>query len=162
MIPQRHARLFSLLSAWAELVGYVGSITLCALRIAAALERERALTEELHRRKKVCALQVLAAAAKGTCALKAHAKSRFCIHAVVWLARKHGKRPWRQVNSFPMADGLIYKAEAIEVMRRTAGGAGQNCTGFEKQLFVGLGWGFAELIETRCCQSEDTVYYRDV
>ncbi|EIE18544.1 peroxisomal biogenesis factor 11 [Coccomyxa subellipsoidea C-169] len=52
VIPQRHARLFSLISASAELVGYVGSITLCALRIAAALERERALTEELHRRKK--------------------------------------------------------------------------------------------------------------
>ena len=53
VIPPRHARLFSLISAWAELVGYVGSITLCALRIAAALERERALTEELLRRKKV-------------------------------------------------------------------------------------------------------------
>lgn len=53
VIPPQHARLFSLISAWAELVGYVGSITLCALRIAAAMERERALTEELHRRKKV-------------------------------------------------------------------------------------------------------------
>ncbi len=53
MIPQQYARRFSLISAWAELVGYMGSITLCALRIAAALEREHALTEELHRRKKV-------------------------------------------------------------------------------------------------------------
>ncbi|CAL8466039.1 g5575 [Coccomyxa elongata] len=52
VIPQQYARRFSLISAWAELVGYVGSITLCALRIAAALEREHALTEELHRRKK--------------------------------------------------------------------------------------------------------------
>lgn len=56
VIPQQYARRFSLISAWAELVGYVGSITLCALRIAAALEREHALTEELHRRKKVGAL----------------------------------------------------------------------------------------------------------
>lgn len=52
VIPQQYARRFSLVSAWAELVGYVGSITLSALRIAAALERERALTEELRRRKK--------------------------------------------------------------------------------------------------------------
>ena len=56
VIPQQYARRFSLISAWAELVGYVGSITLCALRIATALEREAALTEELHRRKKVRAL----------------------------------------------------------------------------------------------------------
>ena len=53
VIPQQYARSFNLVSAWAELVGYVGSIWLNALRIAAALERERALSEELLRRKKV-------------------------------------------------------------------------------------------------------------
>ena len=53
MIPQQYARRFNLVSAWAEMVGYVGSIWLNALRIAAALERERALSEELLRRKKV-------------------------------------------------------------------------------------------------------------
>ncbi len=53
MIPQQYARSFNLVSAWAELVGYVGNIWLNALRIAAALERERALSMELLRRKKV-------------------------------------------------------------------------------------------------------------
>ena len=53
VIPQQYARRFNLVSAWAEMVGYVGSIWLNALRIAAALERERALSEELLRRKKV-------------------------------------------------------------------------------------------------------------
>ena len=52
VIRQAHARTFSLASAWAELVGYAGSIWLNALRIAAALDRERALTQELTRRKK--------------------------------------------------------------------------------------------------------------
>jgi hypothetical protein len=52
VISSVHARRFSLVSAWAELVGYVGSIWLNALRIQAALERERALTAELRRRKK--------------------------------------------------------------------------------------------------------------
>ena len=53
VIPQQYARRFNLVSACAEMVGYVGSIWLNALRIAAALERERALSEELLRRKKV-------------------------------------------------------------------------------------------------------------
>ena len=53
VIPQQYARRFNLVSAWAELVSYVGSIWLNALRIAAALERERALSDELLRRKKV-------------------------------------------------------------------------------------------------------------
>ena len=53
VIPQQYARSFNLVSAWAELVGYVGSIWLNALRIAAALEREQALSKELLRRKKV-------------------------------------------------------------------------------------------------------------
>ena len=53
MIPQQYARRFNLISAWGELVSYVGSIWLNALRIAAALERERALSDELLRRKKV-------------------------------------------------------------------------------------------------------------
>ncbi len=53
VIPQQYARRFNLISAWAEMVGYVGSIWLNVLRIAAAVERERALSEELLRRKKV-------------------------------------------------------------------------------------------------------------
>ena len=53
VIPPQYARGFNLASAWAEMVGYVGSIWLNALRIAAALERERALSDELLRRKKV-------------------------------------------------------------------------------------------------------------
>ncbi|CAK0785942.1 hypothetical protein CVIRNUC_009155 [Coccomyxa viridis] len=52
VIPQQYARRFNLISAWGELVSYVGSIWLNALRIAAALERERALSDELLRRKK--------------------------------------------------------------------------------------------------------------
>ncbi len=53
VIPQQYARTFSLMSATAELVGYVGSIWLNVLRIAAALDRERDLRQELLRRKKV-------------------------------------------------------------------------------------------------------------
>ena len=53
VIPQQYARRFNLISAWGELVSYVGSIWLNTLRIAAALERERALSDELLRRKKV-------------------------------------------------------------------------------------------------------------
>ncbi len=40
------------MSAWAEVVGYAGSVTLSVLRIAAGLEREAALAQELLRRKK--------------------------------------------------------------------------------------------------------------
>ena len=53
VIPQQYARRFNLISAWGELVSYVGSIWLNTLRIAAALERECALSDELLRRKKV-------------------------------------------------------------------------------------------------------------
>ena len=52
MIAPDYARRFGLVSAWAELVGYVGSVWLNVLRISAALERERALSQELTRRKK--------------------------------------------------------------------------------------------------------------
>ena len=44
-----------MISAWAELIGYLGNVTLNSLRIAASLERELLLTEELVRRKKVSA-----------------------------------------------------------------------------------------------------------
>ncbi|KAK9804366.1 hypothetical protein WJX72_009381 [[Myrmecia] bisecta] len=53
LIDKRFAKRFSRISAWGEMVGYVGNITLNCLRIAAALEREVMLTEELHRRKKM-------------------------------------------------------------------------------------------------------------
>ena len=56
LIPQQYARRFSLISACGELVSYVGSIWLNTLRIAAALDRERALRQELLRRKKARAL----------------------------------------------------------------------------------------------------------
>ena len=52
LLDKRHARRFALVSAWAELLGYCGSVALNALRIAAALEREQALAQELLRRKK--------------------------------------------------------------------------------------------------------------
>lgn len=53
LLDKKYAKRFSTISAWAELVGYVGNVTLNSLRIAAALERELMLTEELVRRKKV-------------------------------------------------------------------------------------------------------------
>jgi len=52
LLDKRHARRFALISAWAELLGYCGNVALNALRIAAALEREQALAQELLRRKK--------------------------------------------------------------------------------------------------------------
>jgi hypothetical protein len=52
LLDKRHARRFALVSAWAELLGYCGNVTLNAMRIAAALEREQALAQELLRRKK--------------------------------------------------------------------------------------------------------------
>ena len=42
-----------MISACAELVGYVGNVTLNSLRIAASVDRELMLTTELVRRKKV-------------------------------------------------------------------------------------------------------------
>lgn len=53
LLDKKYAKRFSTISAWAELIGYVGNVTLNSLRIAAALERELMLTEELVRRKKV-------------------------------------------------------------------------------------------------------------
>ncbi|DBA94242.1 TPA: hypothetical protein ACH3X1_001864 [Trebouxia sp. C0004] len=53
LLDKKYAKRFSTISAWAELVGYVGNVTLNGLRIAAALERELMLTQELVRRKKV-------------------------------------------------------------------------------------------------------------
>lgn len=55
LLDKKHARRFSMISAWAELIGYLGNVTLNSLRIAASLERELLLTEELVRRKKVSA-----------------------------------------------------------------------------------------------------------
>ncbi|KAL0030088.1 hypothetical protein WJX79_006130 [Trebouxia sp. C0005] len=52
LLDKKYAKRFSTISAWAELVGYVGNVTLNGLRIAAALERELMLTQELVRRKK--------------------------------------------------------------------------------------------------------------
>lgn len=64
-MDKKYAKRFSTISAWAELVGYVGNVTLNGLRIAAALERELMLTQELVRRKKVlqscCSLHCLPA-----------------------------------------------------------------------------------------------------
>ena len=54
LLDKKYAKRFSTISAWAELIGYFGNVTLNALRIAAALERELMLTQELVRRKKVC------------------------------------------------------------------------------------------------------------
>ena len=54
LLDKKYAKRFSTISAWAELIGYVGNVTLNGLRIAAALERELMLTTELVRRKKVC------------------------------------------------------------------------------------------------------------
>lgn len=53
LLDKKYAKRFSTISAWAELIGYVGNVTLNGLRIAAALERELMLTQELVRRKKV-------------------------------------------------------------------------------------------------------------
>ena len=53
LLDKKYATRFSTISAWAELIGYVGNVTLNSLRIAAALERELMLTKELVRRKKV-------------------------------------------------------------------------------------------------------------
>lgn len=55
VLPPRMAASLSKASAWAEAVGYVASITLNALRVAALLEREHALVSELCRMTKVCA-----------------------------------------------------------------------------------------------------------
>ncbi len=53
LLDKKYAKRFSTISAWAELIGYAGNVTLNGLRIAAALERELMLTQELVRRKKV-------------------------------------------------------------------------------------------------------------
>eukprot|EP00884_Botryococcus_braunii_P002385 jgi/Botrbrau1/12147/Bobra.0186s0059.2 len=52
LLDKRYARRFARISAWAELVGYMGSITLNCMRIATNLERETALTQDLANRKK--------------------------------------------------------------------------------------------------------------
>ncbi len=63
LLDKKYAKRFSTISAWAELIGYVGNVTLNGLRIAAAVERELMLTQELVRRKKVlqpfCSLHCL-------------------------------------------------------------------------------------------------------
>ena len=53
LLPGTYARQLSMISAAGELVGYAGSISLNALRIATTLEREVALIAELQRRRKV-------------------------------------------------------------------------------------------------------------
>ena len=53
LLDKKYAKRFSVISAWAELVGYVGNVTLNSLRIAASVDRELMLTKELVRRKKV-------------------------------------------------------------------------------------------------------------
>ena len=53
LLHKRHSEQLQQVSAWAEVVGYVGSSTLSWLRIRASLEREAALKEDLQRRKKV-------------------------------------------------------------------------------------------------------------
>ena len=53
------------MSAWAEVVGYVGSVTLSVLRIAAGFEREAALAQELVRRKKARADTCIIGNSKG-------------------------------------------------------------------------------------------------
>lgn len=53
LLDKKYAKRFSMISAWAELVGYVGNVTLNSLRIAASVDRELMLTKELVRRKKV-------------------------------------------------------------------------------------------------------------
>ena len=55
LLDKKYAKRFSMISAWAELIGYVGNVTLNSLRIAASVDRELMLTKELVRRKKVCA-----------------------------------------------------------------------------------------------------------
>lgn len=57
LLDKKYAKRFSMISAWAELIGYVGNVTLNSLRIAASVDRELMLTKELVRRKKVCANQ---------------------------------------------------------------------------------------------------------
>lgn len=53
LLDKRHAKKLSRIGSWAELVGYAGTVSLNLLRIAASLEREWALRQELQRRKKV-------------------------------------------------------------------------------------------------------------
>jgi hypothetical protein len=53
LLDKRYARRFARISAWAELVGYMGNVTLNCMRIATNLERELALSQDLDKRKKV-------------------------------------------------------------------------------------------------------------
>ena len=75
LLDKKYAKRFSTISAWAELVGYVGNVTLNSLRIAAALERELMLTKELVRRKKVRLQHMLP-----MFVILAHT----CTHKIVW------------------------------------------------------------------------------
>ncbi len=53
VLPTRFSPGLTKASAWAEAIGYVASITLNALRVAALLEREHALVTELCRMTRV-------------------------------------------------------------------------------------------------------------
>ena len=90
LLDKKYAKRFSTISAWAELVGYVGNVTLNGLRIAAALERELMLTQELVRRKKVydlCQMQVC----KNWCSHADHVSSQkhclVCVNLHPWYSK---------------------------------------------------------------------------
>ena len=53
MMDKRYQHRVSKLSAWSELVGYVGNIILSSLYVHASLQREQALELDLRTRKKV-------------------------------------------------------------------------------------------------------------
>ena len=53
MLDKRYQHRISKLSAWSEMLGYLGNIILSSLFVHASLQREQALQLDLLRRKKV-------------------------------------------------------------------------------------------------------------
>ena len=53
LLDKRHARRFQVISAYAEMLGYVGSVALTCLALSTLKEREAVLEATLLRRKKV-------------------------------------------------------------------------------------------------------------
>ena len=47
VLPKRHQPRYTLVSAWAELVGYSGSLTLSALAVLACLQKEALIRQRI-------------------------------------------------------------------------------------------------------------------
>lgn len=67
MLDKRYQHRVSKLSAWSEMLGYMGNIILSSLFIRAAMAREQALQLDLDTRKKVSSGTVLLQQEKGFC-----------------------------------------------------------------------------------------------